>query len=788
MPVAIRSDQADRTFQEPEPASLIRPVRFRSAPRLAPYLALVAVAGVYLALTLTPRYEVVADELAAFGAGMRIYLQGALTANLVEQLFVNPYLVAGLAWLVGVERSFVTARWIQGIVGLLTILATFELGRRLTGRPWLGVLAATLLTASPFYVDIHHRLRMDNPETLAFVLTQLALAGWVRRPVFARLGLVLAATVCLVASKLLGLLFVPGLLGVAVAWRLRCQGGLALVSSLIAALWLGWVLPQVLVLRLQVPADRAQTLALMIAGGLVGLLLIAFRGPIARVLRAPRPVLVSLGLAAILLALLAASPLGRNRAWTQEALINYQLQRFTVGLDEGHPGNQERFPEGFTWYLREVGGQGTSPVTLALAGLGIVALVADRRRPPAGRLIRHRAGGLIVLLPLVTGFAFLAGSRSWFLRYSLPLFPSLALLAALGTWAVGQRLATRPVARLPNAAGGLGGLGSVPRHGRFGIGLLIVAVLGLLAHNISTIRTWNQVGEGRATFFSLREPFGQQVQAGELVLADHKDSWIYDSRLFFQPWGAYPLMMLGVPRDVQLTNIEASGPILADWLITDYPVESDVYQLVFTIDRSNLSTPYEPGAARYFVYRNANSVAYEAGSDGQARLTIHDLRRSARVQGGHNAGGLVRWTLDGRRHWVIQSHPGTGRASEITIPLAVQPGDWLRGSYGFNPDAAGRGSDGATVRIRVNAEGRERLVHSDDQVRPPARSAACGSGNPTACRPQTAPQAGWSEFAIDLTEYAGQSIQIVLETGPGPAGDSTYDWTGWADLRIVRQE
>ena len=46
----------------------------------------------------------------------------------------------------------------------------------------------------------------------------------------------------------------------------------------------------------------------------------------------------------------------------------------------------------------------------------------------------------------------------------------------------------------------------------------------------------------------------------------------------------------------------------------------------------------------------------------------------------------------------------------------------------------------------------------------------------------------WIDVTLDLSAYAGQTIDLVLTTDPGPAGDPTYDWAGWAApvVRVAR--
>jgi hypothetical protein len=43
----------------------------------------------------------------------------------------------------------------------------------------------------------------------------------------------------------------------------------------------------------------------------------------------------------------------------------------------------------------------------------------------------------------------------------------------------------------------------------------------------------------------------------------------------------------------------------------------------------------------------------------------------------------------------------------------------------------------------------------------------------------------WRNYLVDLSHWAGQSVEIRLITEPGPDGDWAFDWAGWADLQIV---
>jgi len=43
----------------------------------------------------------------------------------------------------------------------------------------------------------------------------------------------------------------------------------------------------------------------------------------------------------------------------------------------------------------------------------------------------------------------------------------------------------------------------------------------------------------------------------------------------------------------------------------------------------------------------------------------------------------------------------------------------------------------------------------------------------------------WHSYVLDMSAYAGQTINITLETSPGPAGDARYDWAGWGVPRLL---
>ena len=82
-------------------------------------------------------------------------------------------------------------------------------------------------------------------------------------------------------------------------------------------------------------------------------------------------------------------------------------------------------------------------------------------------------------------------------------------------------------------------------------------------------------------------------------------------------------------------------------------------------------------------------------------------------------------------------------------------------SPALDPLAWGWGGDGVTFRVRVEQDGkRHRAVGAPSDAR------------------QSADQY-WVEAFVPLDAYAGQRVNLVLETDPGPAGNADADRAGW---------
>ena len=43
----------------------------------------------------------------------------------------------------------------------------------------------------------------------------------------------------------------------------------------------------------------------------------------------------------------------------------------------------------------------------------------------------------------------------------------------------------------------------------------------------------------------------------------------------------------------------------------------------------------------------------------------------------------------------------------------------------------------------------------------------------------------WLDQVVDLSAYGGQTVDVIFEALPGPAGDANFDWGGWSTPVLV---
>jgi hypothetical protein len=125
-------------------------------------------------------------------------------------------------------------------------------------------------------------------------------------------------------------------------------------------------------------------------------------------------------------------------------------------------------------------------------------------------------------------------------------------------------------------------------------------------------------------------------------------------------------------------------------------------------------------------------------------------------------GSLV---VGGLRRDVVFMHP----TSNATFPpVTISEGSWFEFGIGVSEEAWPKGGDGVVFSVSVRKEdgklARIFTRHVDPQHSDADRR--------------------WLDLSIPLRQFAGQKIQMVLETQVGPAGDGAFDWAGWSRPRL----
>ncbi len=127
-----------------------------------------------------------------------------------------------------------------------------------------------------------------------------------------------------------------------------------------------------------------------------------------------------------------------------------------------------------------------------------------------------------------------------------------------------------------------------------------------------------------------------------------------------------------------------------------------------------------------------------------------------------NLGGTVRGTLG-------EHPPYSDLSYRLTVPNGT--GDF-HFAYGIDSAAYDKGGDGVDFAIKVKDKtGEVRQVFSN-YIDPK----------------HDVKERHWMEGNIDLKAYQGQAVELLLSTGPGPKGDTSYDWAGWSDFHFGSEE
>nr|WP_290668104.1 tetratricopeptide repeat protein [Ardenticatena sp.] len=112
---------------------------------------------------------------------------------------------------------------------------------------------------------------------------------------------------------------------------------------------------------------------------------------------------------------------------------------------------------------------------------------------------------------------------------------------------------------------------------------------------------------------------------------------------------------------------------------------------------------------------------------------------------------------------VLFTHPTVKVRATILVPPRTPV---LLFRHALAPEAVDYGTDGATFQVWVETPTEATQVYERTLDAETARR-------------------GWVWGSADLSPWSGQTITLVLVTGPGPSGNAQGDWYGWGDLVLT---
>ena len=421
-------------------------------------------------------------------------------------LFVNKFVATNMSWLsLGLFDDYddydhynLSGRALAGIFELGTVLMVFLLARRLVSSN-AGLLAAFLYAVSAFPIQNSHFFVVDPflaffaTFTVFFAVRSALDGGWWNFAI-AGLGAGLAAATKITAVSLLPVVVLA--IGV-YAW----PG----VKPYLAPLWAGD--------RREYQRQRDgrrldASVATFFLGSLLALFVafLAFRIAMPYAFNSPDV----MGWFSWRLGHVWIVPVPYPDIMNQHWLRDQVDQQRLLSGDAAFPPNVQWIGRSkWLWPLQQMVSWGMGPALGITAWLGVVfaAIYAFRRR----------LGVWLVPLAWVLGyFAFMGAQYSLYMRYFLPLYPTLAVFAALVLYKTWQWASSPdPLAPLGRFGARLSGIRpALPHAGRAAVGIVVVMTLlmGLAFYNIY---------REPVSRVSASKWFHQNVPAGSVVGHEH---------------------------------------------------------------------------------------------------------------------------------------------------------------------------------------------------------------------------------------------------------------------------
>ena len=139
------------------------------------------------------------------------------------------------------------------------------------------------------------------------------------------------------------------------------------------------------------------------------------------------------------------------------------------------------------------------------------------------------------------------------------------------------------------------------------------------------------------------------------------------------------------------------------------------------------------------------------------------------------------FTINGNQRRVLFAHPDSRVSYRLTLPASplksggIEGGLTLAFDVATAPESWGQPGDGIAFTIYIESD--PGTQHETRNTRQLFSTYIDPKQNEASRR--------WHPYTIDLSTYAGQTINVIFETDAGPAGDYRYDWAGWGAPRLL---
>jgi tetratricopeptide (TPR) repeat protein len=128
------------------------------------------------------------------------------------------------------------------------------------------------------------------------------------------------------------------------------------------------------------------------------------------------------------------------------------------------------------------------------------------------------------------------------------------------------------------------------------------------------------------------------------------------------------------------------------------------------------------------------------------------------------------FTINGERKRVLFTHPDAHLEYVLDLTgFKNLPRLELTFDVGMSPDSWTKEGDGVSFSVYVISDRANQKVFS------------------TYIDPKSnLNDRHWHPFTVNLSQYIGQNVTLVFETGAGPVGDYRFDWAGWGEPRLLK--